>query len=178
MLTRRHLVSLSLAALSLFALFTTSTLHAGTTGVSVSNDGLGLLHGGAMGAWNLPVPGNPSMAGGVLIVPGTGPVFALEAGLVAVPTPNSPLRAGHMVGRLLKLTPDGAPGDEFARVRGHWIAEPSGKGHFEAFIVQPDPSDDTPGVVIGRMRGRFFDPPQNPSPNGAGEFRAHWVIRS
>lgn len=129
-----------------------------------------VVGGKTFGKWDLPT--NTSVAGfaeGALLDSGGATVFKMKAKLVETPSPALAIRLGTMNGVL-----DNGSGSFYPvyRVAGKWKAAAlTGQGSFEATIsVQRSPLG--PVALIGKMAGKFKDPPS--FPNQAGKYEGEW----
>lgn len=129
-----------------------------------------LVSGKTFGKWDLPA--STAVAGfaeGALLDSGGATVFKMKAKLAETPSPALSIRQGTMQGVL----DDGSGGTyPTYAVQGKWQASAfTGVGSFEATIsFQRSPLG--PVVLIGKMAGKFKDPPS--FPNQVGKYEGEW----
>ena len=123
--------------------------------------------GVTFGEWNLPSFGS-GFATGALLDQNNNTVFKMKAKLTETPSPALALRQGNLNGEL----DDGAPGFPIFFVNGSWKALAlTGEGSFEA-IISKQVSPLGPIVQIGKMAGKFSDPPS--FPDQVGKYKGEW----
>lgn len=138
--------------------------------------------GPASGAWNLPRgPENDGFAAGQLVDADTGRVaFFMRASLQEAPSSTLQRQRGTIRGRLYPNGPSTRPAAfPIYAVAGTWTGNRfTGEGSFEGILsVQRSPLG--PVVQIGKIGGRYLDPPRiapSSSPNRIGRFRGRWTI--
>ncbi len=129
-----------------------------------------IVSGKTFGKWDLPAnPSSAVLAEGALLDSSGATVFKMKAKLAETPSPSLSMRQGTMNGVL-----DNGSGSLFPiyGVSGKWKALAlSGDGSFEAVItLQRSPLG--PVAVIGKMAGKFSDPPS--FPNQVGKYKGEW----
>ncbi|MEM7309617.1 MAG: hypothetical protein AAF682_23280 [Planctomycetota bacterium] len=123
--------------------------------------------GKTFGEWNLPTPGVNGFATGALLDFSGNTVFKMKAELVELPSPFLQ-RIGTIEGEL----DDGNP-FPYPRytVSGKWQSNLFGQGSFEATIAE-QVSPLGPVAIIGKMAGKFSDPPS--FPDQVGKYEGEW----
>lgn len=141
----------------------------------------GPVVGKAAGDWNTPFGlfEPPGQAVGVLTSPQAS--FALDAIVLPAPSPFPSGIQGVIDGTLVPLP--FAPGlDVFASVTGSWTYdETTDTGEFSALLVTPIMPGTPPGVprppmILGRLKGVFFDRFTPPAPDLPGRFVGGWLL--
>jgi len=161
MLKRRALLAMGLLA--------SVALGTGWLAAARAQSSCTVKRGAAAGDWTLPSgPGAFGSAHGFLYFKNT-PVYDFSAVLEELASPCLSCREGTLDGVL----DDGVgPGPDYV-VRGEWLGSFfTGEGTWKATIFQPTPTGLVP---VGRMRGRYDDPPNSPLPV-LGTFQARWTI--
>ena len=101
---------------------------------------------------------------------GGGPTFQFTARLAHVPSPCLSCQFTRLLGGL----DDGiGPGPDYwvrGTSSGVWL---SGQGSFQALVFEPPAQPMGQAELVGRMRGRYDDPPALPGP---GNFQGNWIV--
>ncbi len=125
--------------------------------------------GVTFGDWNLPSGGSNGFATGVLNDSGGNTVFKMKAELKETVSPSFAVRVGTIKGEL----DDGDPAlFPLFTVSGNWTSNLAGQGTFQASINK-QVSPLGPVVQIGKMAGKFSDPPSKIG-DPVGKYKGEW----